>query len=50
MGIKAESSHVLKEIPAEDYQPCFLTWKQGIQKCMYASEDYFEGDHIDNEN
>ncbi len=47
MGIKVESLRVLKEIPKENYQACFRAWKQRMHKCIFASGDYFEGNHTD---
>ncbi len=42
MGIKADSLHMLKEIPAKYYQECFHVWKQHMHKCISGSEDCFE--------
>ncbi len=47
MGIKTESSYVLKEILVEGYQACFHIQKQRMHKCICANKDYFEEDHID---
>ncbi len=47
IGIKTESSHVIKEILVEDYQACVHAWKQRMHKRICADEYYFEGDHID---
>ncbi len=44
MGIKAESSLVLKEIPAEDYQLCFHAW---CTSAFVLLETTLKGDHID---
>ncbi len=48
--IRAELSHMVKEIPAKYHQASFHAWKQYMHKCVCASRGYFEEDYIDNEN
>jgi len=35
---------VLKAIPQQDFQNCFLQWQRRWTKCLAAKVDLFEGD------